>query len=169
MEAADTSRTRSKNKNQHPGAVEVAAKRKRRTKEQIAADNAAQEAKKEEKGRKAHEQIKNIASLEGEMAKKDAEADSAHPRSRNGDIDVLVTCPDVNVIETDVRIVGSDDDTIDVPKPKAKLAEKARVAKNTQRQAKVPNVADQRDLATDKGSSTQKSKRIRKFLFFFWL
>jgi hypothetical protein len=31
---------------------------------------------------------------------------------------------------------------------------------------KVPNVADQRDLATDKGSSAQN--RIRKFLFVFF-
>jgi hypothetical protein len=90
--SADTagSRTRPKNKSQHPGAVQVAAKRKRRTKAQIAADNAAQEEKKQEKGRKAQEQIKSIASLEGEMAKKDAGADSAHPRSRNGDIYFLV-------------------------------------------------------------------------------
>lgn len=83
--SADNTRTRSKNKNQHPGAVEVAAKRKRRTQAQIAADKAAEEAKKDKNTRKAEEQIKNIASLEGEMARKDAEADSAHPRSRNGD------------------------------------------------------------------------------------
>jgi hypothetical protein len=87
MEAsADTNCTRSKNKNQHPGAVEIAMKRKRRTKAQIEADNAAQEAKNQEKGRKAHDKIKNIANLEGEMAKRDADADSAHPRSRNGDV-----------------------------------------------------------------------------------
>jgi hypothetical protein len=81
--------TRSKNKNQHPGAIEIAAKRKRRTKAQVEADNAAKEAQKQEKGRKAHNQIKNIASLEGEMAKKDAEADGAHPRSRNGEIHII--------------------------------------------------------------------------------
>ena len=85
--SADTSRTRPKNKNQHPGAIEAAGKRKRCTKTQIAEDNVAQEAKKkQEKGREAHQQIKNIANLEGEMAKKDADADSAHPRSQNGDI-----------------------------------------------------------------------------------
>jgi hypothetical protein len=175
--SADTSRTRSKNKNQHPGAVQVAAKRKRRTKAQIAADNAAQEAKKMEKGRKVDEQIKNIASLEGEMARKDADANGAHPRSRNGDVHILVICPDANatfMVETDIE---SDDDAMPVdvrPKPKAKLAEKPRprpVAKNSQRKAKVPNVADQRDLTTDKPidkeSSTQKSNHIRKFLFFF--
>ena len=84
--SADTSCTCPKNKNQHPGAIEAAGKRKRRTKAQIAEDNAAQEANKQEKGREAHQQIKNIANLEGEMAKKDADANSAHPRSRNGDI-----------------------------------------------------------------------------------
>jgi hypothetical protein len=90
--SADTHHgTRSKNKNEHPGAIEIATKRKRRTKEQIAADNAAKEAKKQEKGRKMHKQIKNVASLEGEMAEKDANADGAHPRSRNGDIHILVT------------------------------------------------------------------------------
>ena len=66
--SADNTRTRSKNKNQHPGAVEVAAKRKRRTQAQIAADKAAEEAKKDKNTRKAEEQIKNIVSLEGEMA-----------------------------------------------------------------------------------------------------
>jgi hypothetical protein len=91
MEASsDTTRTRPKNKSQHPGAIEVAGKRKRRTKAQIAADNAAQEAEKTAKGKKAHEQIKSIASLEGEIAKKDADAESAHPRSLNGDICILV-------------------------------------------------------------------------------
>jgi hypothetical protein len=78
-------RTRSKNKNQHPGAVDVALKRKRRTKAEIAADNAAEEAKKQYKEKLAHGQIDNIAYLEGKMAEKDAGADGAHPRSRNGD------------------------------------------------------------------------------------
>ena len=68
------------------------------------------------------------------------------------------------------------DDGMDVqlkPKPKPKPKQKARmpirpipIPKNSQRQAKVPNVADQRDLTTDKGSSTQKSNLIRKSLFF---
>jgi hypothetical protein len=97
MEAsADTNRTRSKNKNQHPGEVQNAAKRKRRTKKEMEADNAQKEARKKEKEQKTQEQIKNIASLEGEMAKKDADAESAHPRSRNGDIQILIICPDVN-------------------------------------------------------------------------
>ena len=69
----------------------------------------------------------------------------------------------------------SDDDAMDVqPKPKPKMAKRVcprPVAKNSQSQAKVPNVADldQRDLATDKGFSTQKSNHIGKFLFSFKL
>jgi hypothetical protein len=85
VDTSADSRTRSKNKGQHPGAPELALKRKRRTKTEMAADRAAQEAKKQEKERMAHEQVKNIANLEGEMAKKDAGADGAHPRNRNGD------------------------------------------------------------------------------------
>ena len=95
--SADNSRTRSKNKNQHPGAVEVAAKRKRRTKAQIAEDAATQEAKSKERGRKAHDQIKNIANFEEEMAKKDTDADSAHPRSRKGDVHFFSLPPDLIV------------------------------------------------------------------------
>ena len=41
------------------------------------------------------------------------------------------------------------------------------VAKNSQRTAKVPNAADQRDLTTDKDSSAKTSKLARKFFFFF--
>ena len=95
--SANTTHTRSKNKNQHPGAVDVAAKQKRRTQAQIAADKAAEEAKKTKNTKKTQEQIKSIASLEGEMAQKDAEADSAHPWSQNGDNFIhFITCPDVN-------------------------------------------------------------------------
>jgi hypothetical protein len=170
-----TSRTRPKNKNQHPGAIQVAEKRKRRTKAQIAEDNIAEEAKNQEKARKTHEQIKNIANLEGEMAKKDANADGAHPRSRNGDVYSLVTCPDAHGPETDVHMVVSDDDAMDVrpkPKPMAKVAERRvslrPVAKNSQRKANVPDMADgdQRDLVIDKnkGSATWRSNQIRKFL-----
>ena len=53
-------RTCLKNKDQHPRAVQVALKRKRRTKAEIAADNATQEAKKQEKERMTHEQITNL-------------------------------------------------------------------------------------------------------------
>ena len=60
--------------------------------------------------------------------------------------------------KTDVQIIDSDDD-MDQPKPKRMPVAK----KNFQRQE---NLADQRDLTT-KRSSTQKSNRIRKFLFFF--
>ena len=83
-DSADTSRTRTKNKDQHPGQVQIAAKRKRRTKAQIEADNAAKEEKNRESKRKADEVIKTIAKLEGEMAKKVADSDAAHPRRRNG-------------------------------------------------------------------------------------
>ena len=159
MEAsANTTRTRSKNKGQHPGAIEIAAKRKRWTKAQIEADNAEEEAKKDEKGRKTRQQIKKIASLESKMAEKDAEADSAHPRSRNGDVHIVVTCPCVyDISKTDVHM-ESDDNAMDVqPKPK----QKPRPTKNSQRQANIPNVADQRDLTADKG-------RIRTSLFFIY-
>jgi hypothetical protein len=162
MEASadDTSRTRSKNKSQHPGAVQIAAKRKRRTKEQMEEDNAAQEARKREKGLKARKQIKNIANLEDDMAKKDADTDCAHPRSRNGNVFILVTCTDV-MIKTDVPMLESDNDTLDIqPKP----IHPRPIAKNFQRQAKVPNAAVQRDRKTEKGSNY-----IRKFLFFFRL
>ena len=75
-------------------------------------------------------------------------------------------------------IAEADDDTMDV-QPESNPAKQAEkpirpkpVAKNSQRQpsrAKVPNVEDQRDPLTDKGSSAKKSNRVRKFLFFFWL
>lgn len=84
--SADTSRTRSKNKNQHPGEVQNAGKRKRRTKKEMEEANSLKEAEKKGKELKTHEQIKNIAGLEGEIAKKDADAETAHPRSRKGDI-----------------------------------------------------------------------------------
>jgi hypothetical protein len=80
------------------------------------------------------------------------------------------------MIETDVCREESDDDAMDVmpiPKSKAKLAANPirprPTYKNSQHQAMVPNVADQRDLTAHKGSSTQKSNHIRKFLFFFQL
>lgn len=75
------------------------------------------------------------------------------------------------MIETEVLMEESDDDDVQ-PKRKhrAKKAERPvhprPVAKNSQHQAKVPNVADQRDLTNDKGSPTEISNRIRKFLFF---
>jgi hypothetical protein len=69
----------------------------------------------------------------------------------------------------------SDDGKDVQPKPKrvAKMAgmpvRPRPISKNSQRQAKVPNVADRRDLTNDKGSSKQKSNRIRKSLFLFFL
>jgi hypothetical protein len=58
-------------------------------------------------------------------------------------------------------VESSDDEDTDVPKPSKRPRP---VAKDSQREAKVPNVAD---LTTKKGSSTQRSIHIRKFLFFF--
>jgi hypothetical protein len=57
------------------------------------------------------------------------------------------------------------------PKTKTKKVERPRprpIAKNSQRQVEVPNVAVQRDLTTDKGPSTKKSNRIGKFLLVFF-
>lgn len=66
---------------------------------------------------------------------------------------------------TDVAdVVSDDDDAVDArPKPKkkrnaAKKPSPRPVAKNSQCTKKLP------DVATDKGSSTQKSNQIRKFL-----
>ena len=168
VDTSADSRTRLKNKDQHPGAVQVALKRKRRTKAEIAADNAAQAAKKQEKGRTAHEKIKNIADLEHKMAKKDAGADGAHPRSCNGDLLLLLPVPMLMIaliipVTDIVDVVVSDDDAVAVqPKPKTKTnaAKKPNprpVAKSSQRTKKLPD-------ATDKGSSIQKSDQIRKFL-----
>ena len=69
-------------------------------------------------------------------------------------------------------MVESDANAMDMPKPNAKLAKSKPVrprpvAKKFQHQAKVPDVADQRDLF-NKGSSTQKSGCIREFLFFIY-
>jgi nucleoside phosphorylase len=61
--------------------------------------------------------------------------------------------------------VSDDDDDVDArPKPKkkrnaAKKPSPRPVAKNSQRTKKLPDVA-----SCDKGSSTQKSNQIRKFL-----
>lgn len=55
------------------------------------------------------------------------------------------------------------------PKQKGKMAVRPRpIPRNSRHLAKVPNVADQRDLTTDKGSSIQNSNPIRKSLFFFF-
>lgn len=60
------------------------------------------------------------------------------------------------MVDTDVQMVVSDDNAMDVPK----RIRPRPLAKNSQNQGKVPNVADQRDMELN---------RIRKFLFFFWL
>ena len=58
------------------------------------------------------------------------------------------------MVDTDVQMVVSDDNAMDVPK----RIRPRPLAKNSQNQGKVPNVADQRDMELN---------RIRKFLFFF--
>ena len=173
MEAsANTSRTLSKNKSQHPGAIQVTGKRKRRTKAQIAEDNAAEEAKKQEKTREANEQIKKIASLEGEMAKTLV---LIAPTPRAEMVRFIFSLPvqmSQLTIGTDTHMKKSDDDNMyfqPKPKPKVKV-HNGVVAINSQSQAKVPNVGDQRDLTSDKannGSSKQKSNQFHEFLFFF--
>jgi hypothetical protein len=61
-----------------------------------------------------------------------------------------------------------DDDAQPKPKTIERPVRPRPVTKKSQHQAKVPNVAEQRDLTTnkaiDKGTSIQKS---RKLLFFF--
>lgn len=129
------------------------------------ADNLAQEAKKKEKTRTANNQIKNIANLEDEMAKKDAGADGAHPRSRNGKF-TPVPCPDANNLKKNLTVSDDGQDAPPKPKKKAKVAERPPglrpVAKTSQPKAKLPDIeSDKHDLAT---SSAQKSKKIGKFL-----
>ena len=48
---------------------------------EMEAANALKEVQKKEKELKTHEQIKNIAGLEGEIAKKDTDTETNHPKS----------------------------------------------------------------------------------------
>jgi hypothetical protein len=75
-------RTRAKNANQHPGQVDQI--RKRRTKAEIAHEDALLQAKKEEKTRKQNKAIMRIAELEDQMAVDDVGAENAHPRNHEG-------------------------------------------------------------------------------------
>ena len=79
----------------------------------------------------------------------------------------IITRPDMIALmipETDVVVVETDDDAeVAQPKPKQKTNAGKKpslrpVAKNSQHTKKLP------DVETDKGSSTQKSNQIRKFL-----
>jgi len=74
--------TRSTNADQHPGrAVPI---RKRRTKAEMARDNALVEEKKSEKKRQQTKSVARIAELEDRMAIDDAGAEGAHPRNQKG-------------------------------------------------------------------------------------
>lgn len=80
--SAERLETRATNASQHPGrAIPV---RKRRTKEEIARDNALLEEKKNEKNRRQTKGIARIAELEDQMAIDDTGAEGAHPRNQKG-------------------------------------------------------------------------------------
>lgn len=74
--------TRAKNANQHPGMI--GQTRKRRTKAEIARDEALLLAKKEAEKKRKDEGIARVAQMEDKMAINDANVRSAHPRSRKG-------------------------------------------------------------------------------------
>ena len=76
--------TRAINADQHPGRVDQT--RKRRTKAEIARDNALKEEKKAEKNRQQTKGVARIADLEDQMAIDDAEAEGAHPRNQKGSL-----------------------------------------------------------------------------------
>jgi hypothetical protein len=76
-------RTRATNVDQHPGRPDVTI-RKRRTKAEIARDNALQEEKRDRKQLQRNQGIARIASLEDQMAIDDASAEDAHPRNQKG-------------------------------------------------------------------------------------
>jgi hypothetical protein len=81
--SAERRATRATNADQHPG--RVFSIRKRRTKAEIARDNALLEEKKAEKQLQQTQGIARIAVLEDRMAVDDAGAESAHPRSQKGE------------------------------------------------------------------------------------
>lgn len=76
--------TRATNADQHPGQVQVDQIRKRRTKAEMARDNALKEEKKVQKKRQQAKGIAHIAELEDQMAIDDAAAEDAHPRNQKG-------------------------------------------------------------------------------------
>lgn len=81
--------TRAANADQHPGKVQVDQIRKRRTKEEIARDNALQKEKKDKKKRQQTKSIAHIAELEDQMAVDDAGAEGAHPRKQIGSLSCI--------------------------------------------------------------------------------
>jgi hypothetical protein len=76
--------TRPTNANQHPGKVALDQVRKRRTKEEVARDNALKQEKIDQKKRQQTKGIALIAELEDRMAIDDASAEGAHPRNQKG-------------------------------------------------------------------------------------
>jgi hypothetical protein len=74
--------TRAKNANQHPG--KIGQIRVRRTKAEIEHDKAVLREKKQAEEQKTNEGIARVAQLEDKMALDEADAGSAHPRSRAG-------------------------------------------------------------------------------------
>jgi hypothetical protein len=81
--SAERRATRATNADQHPG--RVFSIRKRRTKAEIARDNALLEEKKAEKQHQKTEGIARIADLEDQMAVDDTGAESTHPQSQKGE------------------------------------------------------------------------------------
>jgi hypothetical protein len=72
--------TRTTNANTHPGNLVNATTRKRRSKAQIAADNAAKAAKEAEKKKVAENNLKRVAGLEKSIAEEDANEATPRPR-----------------------------------------------------------------------------------------
>ena len=81
--------TRATNADQHPGRVDQI--RKRRTKAEIAQDNALQEEKKDQKKRQQTKSITCIVELEDQMAIDDASAKGAHPQNQEGTLSYCLT------------------------------------------------------------------------------
>ena len=77
-------RSQTTNVDQHPGRIDQP--RKRRTKAEIARDNALLEEKRNEKRRQQAKGIAQIAELEDRMAIDDAGAEGAHPRNQKGSL-----------------------------------------------------------------------------------
>jgi hypothetical protein len=81
--------TRTKNKEQHPGQIQLAAKAKRRTKAEMEEYRRNEEAKKREVEANKDAVIKRIAQLEDNMTIQDktgGRAGRAHPRNRKGHV-----------------------------------------------------------------------------------
>ena len=84
--------TRTKNKEVHPGQIQIDAKVKRRTRAEIEEDKRVQEAKKKEVEMNKNAVIKRIAQLEENMAIQDKTVGRTHPRSRKGHVLFCSSC-----------------------------------------------------------------------------